>query len=112
VTTNADRHLSRADLTNRIRAIRGEPPLPVEPDSRAGDWAYVVVKTADGPVVIANDGVDLDHDPGVANLWRSELESAMASVAPEHRKAWLADLVAIRRVFPDSRIESIGRRSS
>ena len=103
----SNRSLSRVEITNRIRALRGEAPVPVETDS-ASDWAYVVISTADGPVVLANDGVTLEPEPGVATIWRSEVESAMAAVDEKSRKAWLSDFVRIRRVFGDATVESIG----
>lgn len=102
-----NRSLSRTEITNRIRALQGKAPVAVEPDS-ASDWSYVVISTADGPVVLANDGVELEPEPGVATIWRSEVESAMAAVAPASRKAWLSDFVRIRRVFGDATIEFIG----
>jgi hypothetical protein len=106
----SDKRLSRDDIRNRIRALRGEPPVPVAPADDAPSWSYVVISTADGPVVLANDGTELDHDPGVATLCRSEVESGLSAVAPEHRRAWLADFVAIRRVFGDAKVESVGAR--
>ena len=109
--TTTNKRLSRDEIRNRIRALRGEAPVPVTVEALADDWGYVVVSTEDGPVVIANDGVELDHDPGVATLWRSELDAAFAAVEPQHHKAWLADFVRIRRVFGDAKIESIRHAS-
>jgi hypothetical protein len=102
-----EKQIPRDEIRNRIRAIQGKAPVAVEPVTR-DDWAYVVISTADGPVVLANDGVELDHEPGVATIWRSEIQSSMDAVPPESRKAWLSDFVRIRRVFGDATIESIG----